>query len=158
MQHRVIYHPESLIPRSLAFNVTTDVLGAAINILETNLRMEDLEVVFKRLFGAEGFFPSNQFEDLFNVPPEEESNDVKTTNRLKRSVNNIVDLKTIDQKVSMRNKNLKSNLNSDKLLLLNSIYISKFYIQSHFNLNVTRFNMKGGQIGPPNLINFNSKM
>ena len=80
--------------------MTADVLGAAVNIFETNLRTEGLEKILKKLFGPEGHFPSKNIMELFDESTKAKENAAKPeNNRLQRSTKNLVDLNSIDEEV-----------------------------------------------------------
>ena len=82
--------------------MTADVLGAAINIFEINLRADNLDEILRKLFGPQGHFPDNRVLKLFDVPPKGESWETTTNNRIQRSTENVVDLNTIDQEVGFK--------------------------------------------------------
>ena len=96
----MIYHPESLLPRSADLNVTVDVLGGSVPVLETSTRFEGLEILWEKLFGSEGYFPDNHIRGLVNTP-EESSEENYKKNPVKRSSDNLIDIESLDQKVSL---------------------------------------------------------
>ena len=84
--------------------MTLDALGAAINLFETNLRTDGMELIFQKLFSPEGHFPNNNIMELFDAPRTlNEEGDISTeteNNRLPRSSDNLVELDTVDRQVS----------------------------------------------------------
>lgn len=66
-QAQVIFHPDSYFPRSAKFNLTVDVLGASINLLETAARFEGFESLIEQMFGSEGYFPDERLMNLLKV-------------------------------------------------------------------------------------------
>jgi hypothetical protein len=77
----VIYHPNSYLPRSTHLNVTVDVLGASINVLEAAARFEDFELLIEQFFGPTGYYQDNRIMDIFNLKPHENRNsDEQSTN------------------------------------------------------------------------------
>lgn len=96
----MIYHPESLLPRSAELNVTLDLWGGAFPVVETSTRFEGLEIIWEKLFGHKGFFPDNHILGLIRSPaiPEKSENEAREVQ--KRSADNLVDLETLDRKVS----------------------------------------------------------
>ena len=93
----MIYHPESLLPRSAELNVTLDLWGGAFPVLETNTRLEGLEIIWEKLFGHKGYFPDNHLRGLVRTPEEQEN---VIRNLEKRSTDNLVDVETLDKKVN----------------------------------------------------------
>lgn len=94
----MIYHPESLLPRSAELNVTLDLWGGAFPVLETSARFEGLEIIWEKLFGPQGFFPDNHIQGLVQTP-EEQSNEAR--NMQKRSIDNLVDVGDLQKKVAL---------------------------------------------------------
>ncbi|XP_068740726.1 uncharacterized protein [Montipora capricornis] len=87
----VIYHPESLLPRSAGLNVTLDLWGGAFPVLETNARFEGLEIIWEKLFGEKGYFPDNNIRGQFR-PTEEQPN----------SLDRLVHIDELQSKVNLR--------------------------------------------------------
>ncbi|KAL9951489.1 hypothetical protein ACROYT_G044158 [Oculina patagonica] len=71
-QSHLIYHPNSFFPRSAMVNVTVDVLGASINVLEAAARFEGFEVLIEQMFGDDGYYPDDRIMEMFNLKPHEE--------------------------------------------------------------------------------------
>ena len=71
-QSHLIYHPSSFFPRSAMVNVTVDVLGASINVLETAARFEGFEILIEQFFGDDGYYPDDSIMKMFNLKPHEE--------------------------------------------------------------------------------------
>ena len=95
-ESHVIYHPESLVPRSAELNVTLDLWGGAIPVVETSTRLEGLEIIWEKLFGHKGYFPDSHISGLMKTPvkSENEAREIQ-----KRSADNVIDLETLDRKV-----------------------------------------------------------
>lgn len=53
-------------------NVTVDVLGASINVLEAAARFEGFEVLIEQMFGDDGYYPDDRIMEMFNLKPHEE--------------------------------------------------------------------------------------
>ncbi|XP_068726618.1 uncharacterized protein [Montipora capricornis] len=85
-QSHLIFHPTSFVPRSAMLNLTVDVLGASINVLETAARFEGVEILIEQFFGDEGYFPDERIMKMFNLQPHEERDNVERTvnRRLRR--------------------------------------------------------------------------
>ena len=83
-QSHLIYHPNSFFPRSAMVNVTVDVLGASINVLEAAARFEGFEILIEQMFGEDGYYPDDRIMKMFNLKPHEErDNEEKTVKYLK---------------------------------------------------------------------------
>lgn len=93
----VIYHPESLVPRSAGLNVSFDLWGGAFPVLETSTRFEGLEIIWEKLFGDKGFFPDNGIRSLMSTA-EAQTNEAKMSLE-KRSVDGLVDIEELQKKV-----------------------------------------------------------
>ncbi|CAG9568621.1 unnamed protein product [Danaus chrysippus] len=59
----VIFSPDSYIPRSLSLNLTVDMFGESINLLEIKARGEGFERYFENLFGNDGPLSKNKIND-----------------------------------------------------------------------------------------------
>ncbi|KAH3731000.1 hypothetical protein DPMN_057004 [Dreissena polymorpha] len=60
----LIWSQKSFIPRSAAVNLTIDLFGHSVNLLELGGRAEGLEIFMETLFGPNGYFkrPENKNE------------------------------------------------------------------------------------------------
>lgn len=66
-------------------NLTVDVLGASINVLETAARFEGVEILIEQFFGDEGYFPDDRIMKMFNLKPyEERDKEERTVNKVLR--------------------------------------------------------------------------
>ena len=66
-------------------NLTVDVLGASINVLETAARFEGVEVLIEQFFGDEGYLPDDRIMKMFNLKPHEERDkEERTVNKVQR--------------------------------------------------------------------------
>ncbi|CAH2241543.1 jg25523 [Pararge aegeria aegeria] len=62
----VIFSPDSYIPRALSLNLTIDMFGESINLLEIKARGEGFEKYFEGLFGNQGVLSKNKVNDRIN--------------------------------------------------------------------------------------------
>ncbi|EGI63145.1 Apolipophorin [Acromyrmex echinatior] len=62
-QTNLIFSPKSYVPRSLTFNVTTDLLGQSVNLFEITARMEGLEYYAENLFGPDGIYSNERISN-----------------------------------------------------------------------------------------------
>ena len=58
----LIWSSKSFIPRSGMFNLTVDLFGTAVNLLEVGGRVEGLEYFMESYFGPNGYFSENDVE------------------------------------------------------------------------------------------------
>lgn len=76
--------------------MTLDLWGGAIPVVETSTRLEGLEIIWEKLFGHKGYFPESHISGLMKTP-EKSENEAREIQ--KRSVDNVIDLETLDRKV-----------------------------------------------------------
>ena len=62
----LIYHPDSILPKSALLNVTANILEVPVNVFEMAARVEGIETLLEDLFGADGYFPDNSIVKIFN--------------------------------------------------------------------------------------------
>lgn len=55
-QGNLVFSPRSYIPRNLVLNLTVDVLGESVNLMEVEIRADGLEYYAESLFGPDGPF------------------------------------------------------------------------------------------------------
>lgn len=61
----VIYSQKSFLPRSANLNLTVEVFGHTVNLLELSARQENLDKVLEHYFGPLGVFSQHTPEELF---------------------------------------------------------------------------------------------
>ncbi|GBP16854.1 Apolipophorins [Eumeta japonica] len=59
----VVFSPDSYIPRSVSLNLTVDMFGESINLLELRARGEGFERYFEQLFGNDGPLSKNKINE-----------------------------------------------------------------------------------------------
>jgi len=59
MESNLIWSSKSYIPRSAMMNLTVDMFGHSVNLLEFGGRVEGMEKLLESLFGPDGYFPDN---------------------------------------------------------------------------------------------------
>ncbi|ODN05279.1 Apolipophorin [Orchesella cincta] len=69
----VIFTEESFLPKSGMFNLTLQIFGESVNVLEFGVRSHGLEHLLEKVFGPQGYFPDNRVADFLD------------TNRVKRN-------------------------------------------------------------------------
>ena len=96
----LIYHPDSILPRSALLNVTANILDVPVNVFEMAARVEGVETLIADLFGPDGQFPDNAIIKIFNFTFSAEDS---ARLRARRSVgDNINDnIKRLDDQVQI---------------------------------------------------------
>lgn len=94
-QGNLIFSPKSYIPRSLTFNLTFDLFGESVNVVEVTTRLEGLEYYAEKFFGPDGPYSnekvSNFFLQLFRsfrAAPEQEEDYWKRVKRIPNIIDN----------------------------------------------------------------------
>nr|QGV11544.1 Vg4 [Tetrastichus brontispae] len=64
-QTNLIFSPKSYIPRTASVNLTVDLFGESVNLLEVNVRAEGLEYYAEGLFGPKGPFSGVKVAEHF---------------------------------------------------------------------------------------------
>lgn len=60
----VIFNSKSYLPRSATLNLTLDLFGESVNVLEVGTRMEGFESMVEEIFSKKGFFPDESMEKM----------------------------------------------------------------------------------------------
>lgn len=63
-ESNVIFTPQSYLPRSATLNLTLDLFGESVNILEVGARAQGFESIVESMFGPEGYFPDNAVNQM----------------------------------------------------------------------------------------------
>jgi len=63
-ESNVIFTPQSYLPRSATLNLTLDLFGESVNILEFGARAEGFENIVENMFGSEGYFPDSAMNNI----------------------------------------------------------------------------------------------
>lgn len=66
MDSNVIYSQKGFLPRSSSLNLTGELFGNVFNVMELNMRQENLEQVLEHYFGPKGELKSTNFQETFN--------------------------------------------------------------------------------------------
>jgi len=108
MQGHLVYHPNSFFPRSTQVNMTVDVLGASINLLEAAARFEGFETLIEQYFGEDGIYPDNRIMDMFNLKPHEarseEEQELPNKVRGRRSI--VDDINKVEPQLEKMNRKM----------------------------------------------------
>ncbi|XP_058823789.1 apolipophorins [Topomyia yanbarensis] len=67
----VIYSQKSFLPKSVAFNFSTEVFGNGFNVFEVEGRQDNLDRVIEHYFGPKGFFRGMDLQTAFNTLVEQ---------------------------------------------------------------------------------------
>nr|XP_012235380.1 PREDICTED: uncharacterized protein LOC105679739 [Linepithema humile] len=97
-QTNLIFSPKSYMPRSLTFNVTTDLFGQSVNLFEITARMEGLEYYAENIFGPNGIYSNENISNhlrnflrYFRSAPEKKENYWDGVKRLPNIIDNNFD-------------------------------------------------------------------
>jgi len=108
VQGHLIYHPNSYFPRSTKVNVTVDVLGASINLLEAAARFEGFETLIEQYFGEDGYYPDKRIMQMFNLVPHEErsSEETKIDNKIRGRRSIVDDINKVEPNLDKLNRKM----------------------------------------------------
>ena len=84
MEAHTIFHPSSYFPRSTNLNMSLELMGVTMNVLEANGRFEGMETLLEQFFGPEGIFPDERITELFDLKDDEGNS--PNQNRMKRDI------------------------------------------------------------------------
>ncbi|XP_076760898.1 apolipoprotein lipid transfer particle [Xylocopa sonorina] len=106
-QWNLIFSPKSYIPRTATFNLSLDLFGESVNVLEVTTRHEGLEYYAEKFFGPDGPYSNEKVSGFFKhilrsfrAAPEQEETYWKRVKRLP----NIIDNNFNDPKLSFSYK------------------------------------------------------
>ncbi|KAF6202203.1 hypothetical protein GE061_004601 [Apolygus lucorum] len=107
-ESNVIYSQQSWLPRFLSLNLTTQLYGHAINLIELDARLENVERVIESLVGPKGYANTNKPNDIVSKTKSYANNILdKIANRYekvmrpKRSAASWSELNSIAEKVKL---------------------------------------------------------
>lgn len=94
-QGNLIFSPKSYIPRSVTFNLTFDLFGESVNIVEVTTRLEGLEYYAEKFFGPDGPYSNEKVSSFFlqlfrsfRAAPEQEDDYWKRVKRIPNVIDN----------------------------------------------------------------------
>ncbi|XP_047037209.1 apolipophorins isoform X1 [Helicoverpa zea] len=96
IEKNVIYSQDSFLPRSVSLNLTAEVFGHSLNVLEVGGRQGNLDRVAEHLFGPKSFLRTEEPQNLYQKYIVEKFNQYKDKvegglNRGRRSIKSDVD-------------------------------------------------------------------
>jgi len=74
-ESNVIFTPQSYLPRSATLNLTLDLFGESVNILEFGARAEGFENILENMFGPEGYFPDSAMNNILKKLKDKRESD-----------------------------------------------------------------------------------
>jgi hypothetical protein len=74
-ESNVVFTPQSYLPRSATLNLTLDLFGESVNILEVGARAEGFESIVEEMFGPEGYLPDNAMNKMLKKLKDERESD-----------------------------------------------------------------------------------
>lgn len=102
----VVYSQKSFLPKSVAFNFTTEVFGNSFNVFEVEGRQDNLDRVVEHYFGPKGFFRGMDLQTAFNTLVEQYGKlSEKAQSRFRRGLKE--DVRAFAKGVNMRNDALE---------------------------------------------------
>lgn len=66
-QTNVIFSSKSFVPRTLTFNISLDLFGESVNVIEATVRMEGMEYYVEKFFGPNGPFANEEISRHINT-------------------------------------------------------------------------------------------
>ena len=100
MNGKMLFHPESFIPRTVRVGVSAQALGQAVDFIEVDARMEGLETAVGKFFTDTGYLSKDFIMNALNIPND--IPDEKERERDRRDVVEVEDeekLKNLDNQV-----------------------------------------------------------
>jgi hypothetical protein len=64
VESNIIFSSQSYLPRSATLNLTLDLFGESINLIELGARLEGFESLVESFFGPSGFFPDDSIQKV----------------------------------------------------------------------------------------------
>ncbi|XP_055601497.1 apolipophorins [Uranotaenia lowii] len=102
----VIYSQKSFLPKSVAFNFTTEVFGNSFNVFEVEGRQDNLDRVIEHYFGPKGFFQGLDLQSAYDKIIEHYGKlSQKAQSRFRRGIKE--DIKALAKSVNLGNDALQ---------------------------------------------------
>lgn len=102
----VVYSQKSFLPKSVAFNFSTEVFGNSFNVFEVEGRQDNLDRVVEHYFGPKGFFRGLDMQTAFNTLVEQYGKlSEKAQSRFRRGLKE--DVRAFAKGVNMQNDALE---------------------------------------------------
>ena len=81
-ESNVIFSSRSYLPRSASLNLTIDLFGQSVNLLDLGARFEGFEPFVESLFGPDGLYPDETLQKAMKSMRSERSSDQSSLNQL----------------------------------------------------------------------------
>jgi len=118
-ESNVIFSQKSFVPRSASLNLTTDIFGHSVNLLDFGIRAENVDRVLEHIFGPKGYIRSNNVRDMFTESQDKfvtlagkVADRFSKATRGKRSVSRD-QINAVSKKVSLGPKEFDADLDLD---------------------------------------------
>ena len=85
-ESNLIWSPSSFLPRSAMLNLTVDMFGKSVNLLEVGGRMQGVEHFLEKFFGPQGYFPQSTVSDMIRQKLNQVDNKVWLIIRVVKTV------------------------------------------------------------------------
>jgi len=79
IESNVIFSKYSILPRSGMLNLSVDIFGESMNLIEVGGRMEGFEGLIEKFFGPNGYYPEETVEAIVKGIRKSQTNDDVTT-------------------------------------------------------------------------------
>ncbi|XP_041983389.1 apolipophorins [Aricia agestis] len=128
LDETVIYSQDSFLPRSVTLNLTTEVFGHSVNLLEVGGRQGNLDRVVEHFLGPKSFLRTKNPQDLhdeFARKVSESMQKVEGSVRGRRSIKSDVD--NIDKQIKAESNSFHNELDLDiyiKLFGTDAVFLS----------------------------------
>lgn len=141
VESNVIFSQRSYLPRSASLNLTTDIFGHSVNLLELGIRAENVDRVLEHIFGPKGYVRSNDVKSMYHEGKdrfvsliEKVSQRFAKTTRGKRAVSRD-QINAVSKKVNLGPEELDAELDID--LSVRTFGLENVWLNYHGGRQVT---------------------
>ena len=113
----LIFNPEGYLPRSAFFNLTANVMGVPVHVVEASAQVNGMETLLEDVFGPDGMFPDNTVFKIFNFTlTKEKLMDManKRNERMDNEVNNRRTRRSAKNTIEENLKDLHKRVNNKR--------------------------------------------
>lgn len=117
-ESNVIYSQNNFVPRSINLNLTTESFGRSFNLMDLNMRIENLDRLLEHYFGPKGRFTQDELSDIVDKGVD---NTIEIVEYIKQKFNKMRGKREVKQGeldkfakgVKLRNNEVDQNLDLD---------------------------------------------
>jgi hypothetical protein len=103
----LIFNPQGYLPRAAFFNLTANVMGVPVHVVEASAQVNGMETLLEDVFGPDGMFPDNTVFKMFNFTLTKEKLMNMAEKRNERQDNEAVNRRTRRSAANSIEENLK---------------------------------------------------